>query len=162
MRGRSGVANRLPTGMPETFENLSVVTYRTGEAGYILFTLFDSFAESLKRMPVKVEVTYQWGYTRIVSGDRFTLRMLATELWELTRNDWQVYPRAARETRVDGTVVHSSTDTAESFHQTFIDSFAEAPPKVLVGNPRGSAIKSHLDQAILLQYFAWTGPSAST
>jgi hypothetical protein len=56
--------------MPEIFENLSVVTYRTGNAGYILFTLIDSFADSLRDQPVKVEVSYQWGYTRLGMGYR--------------------------------------------------------------------------------------------
>jgi hypothetical protein len=143
--------------MPETAENLTVTTRRTGDPGYILFTLPDSFADSLMDQPVKVEVNYHWCYTRIGMGDRYTLRMLATELWTLARNDWQVHPRAARETRADGTVVHDSTDTPESFHQAFIDSFAEAPPKVLAGTPRGSSIKSPIDQALLLQYFAWAG-----
>jgi hypothetical protein len=155
--GRSREFGRLPIGMPETFKGLSVTTYRTGEAGYILFTLLNSFADSLRDQPVKVEVNYHWSYTRIGMGDRYTLRMLATELWTLTRNDWQVYPRSARETRADGTVVHDSSDTSESFRQTFLDSFAEAPPKVVVGTPRGSSIKSPIDQALLLQYFAWAG-----
>jgi hypothetical protein len=155
IRGRSGSFNRLLIGMPETFENLSVVTYRTGNAGYILFTLTSSFADSLRDQPVKVEVSHQWGYTRLGMGDRYTLRMLASELWTLTRNDWQAYPRAANQTRADNTVCHTSTSTAESFHQAFIDSFADPPPKVLVGIPRGSSIKNQLDQGLLLQYVAW-------
>jgi hypothetical protein len=81
--------------------------------------------------------------------------MLATELWTLTRNDWQVYPCAASQTRADNTVCHDSTTTADSFHQAFIDSFADPPPKVLVGIPRGSSIKNELDQGLLLQYVAW-------
>jgi hypothetical protein len=154
IRERPGSFNRLPIGMPEAFENLSVVTYRTGNAGYILFTLFDSFADSLRNQPTKVEVCYQWGYTRIGMGDRYTLRMLAMELWTLTRNDWQVYPRAANQTRADNTVCHESTTTAESFHQAFIDSFADPPPKVLVGAARGSSIRNQLDQGLPLQYIA--------
>jgi hypothetical protein len=54
LRERSGNANRLPIGMPEAFENLSVVTYRTGKEGPILFTLLNSFANSLRDQPVKV------------------------------------------------------------------------------------------------------------
>jgi hypothetical protein len=141
--------------MPESFGNLSVVTYRTREAGYILFTLLDSFADSLKNQPVKVGVTYQWGYTRIGMGDRYTLKMVAMELWALTRNDWQIFPTAASETKADGTICHDSTGDSESFCQAFIDSFAEIPPKVLAGTPRGSSIKSQIDQALLFQYFAW-------
>jgi hypothetical protein len=64
---------------------------------------------------------------------------------------------AARETRADGTVCHGSTDSADSLAQAFIESFAEAPPKVLVGTPRGSTTKNQLDQALLFQYFTWAG-----
>jgi hypothetical protein len=45
--------------MPEVFEVLSVITYRNGKAGYIVFTLLDSFADGLRDQPVKVEVEYQ-------------------------------------------------------------------------------------------------------
>jgi hypothetical protein len=162
MRERSGNENRLPIGMPGTFDGLSVITYRNGKAGHILFTLLDTFANSLKDQPVKVEVEYRWGYTRLGMGDRYTLRMLATELWALTRNDWQVYPGPARETRADGTVCHDTFDNADKFHQTFIDDFAAIPEKVLVGTPRGSAIRSQLDQGRLLQNFAWAGQAIET
>jgi hypothetical protein len=85
---RSGNERRTPTGMPEVFEEISVVTFRNGKSGYILFTLLNSFSSSLRDQPVKVEVEYRGGYTRIRMCDRYTLRMLATELWTLTRNDW--------------------------------------------------------------------------
>jgi hypothetical protein len=89
--------------------------------------------------------------------ERYTLSMLAMEMWDLTQNYWQFFPRAANQTRADETVCHDSTDSAESFRQAFIDSFAEAPPKVLPGTPRGSTVKSPLDQTLLFQYFAWAG-----
>jgi hypothetical protein len=60
----------LPIEMPDKIENLSVVMYRTGKAGYILFTLLDSFAPSLRDQPVKVEVNHRGGYTRFGMGDR--------------------------------------------------------------------------------------------
>jgi hypothetical protein len=44
-----------------------------------------------------------------------------------------------------------------SFRQTFIDSFADIPEKVLVGTPRGASLKFQLDQGRLLQYFARAG-----
>jgi hypothetical protein len=75
----------------------------------------------------------------------------------LTRNEWQIFPRVAHETRADGTVCHGSTDNPESFRQAFVDSFADTPEKVLVGTPRGGSIKCQLDQGRLLQYFAWAG-----
>jgi hypothetical protein len=90
-------------------------------------------------------------------GDRYTLSMLALELWALTQNSWQVFPKAARETRADGTVCHGTTDDPESFFQAFISSFANAPEKVLAGTPRGASINCQLDQSRLLQYFAWAG-----
>jgi hypothetical protein len=141
--------------MPETFQNLSVVAYRTGKAGYILFTPLDSFANSLRDQPVKVEVEYEWGYTRIGMGNRYTPMLLATELWTLTQNDWQIYPKPAHETRADGTVCHRTFRTADEFEQTFVHDFAVIPEKFLAAAPRGSAVRSQLDQGSLLQYFAW-------
>jgi hypothetical protein len=50
MRERSaGNGGRLPIGMPETFEGLSVISYRNGKAGYIVFTLLNSFAHGRER-----------------------------------------------------------------------------------------------------------------
>jgi hypothetical protein len=149
-RASSTTAHSLPSGMHEIFKNLSVVAYRTGKAGYILFTLLDSFANSLRDQPVKVEVENEWGYTRIGMGDRYTPMMLATELWTLTQNDWQIYPKPAHETRADGTVCHRSFVTADEFEQTFIHDFAVIPEKLLAAAPRGSAIRSQLDQGSLL------------
>jgi hypothetical protein len=162
MMERSGDERRLPEGMPEMFEEMSVVTRRNGKASYILFTLLNSFANSLRDQPVKVEVEYHGGYTRIGMGDRYTLRMLATELWKLTRNDSEVYPDLPYQTRADGTVCHSTFDSAEKFRQSFLDDFANAPEKVLVGASRGSAIRNPLDQGRLLQYFAWAGQEIMT
>jgi hypothetical protein len=73
-RARSATVHNLPIGMPETFQSLSVITYRTGKAGYILFTLLDSFANSLRDHPVKVEVEYECGYTRIGMGEEVQSR----------------------------------------------------------------------------------------
>jgi hypothetical protein len=81
MRERSAANDgRLPIGIPEKFEGLSVISYRTGKAGYILFTLLNSFAHSLNDQPVRVEVEYDLGYTRIGTGDRYTERILGSEL----------------------------------------------------------------------------------
>jgi hypothetical protein len=76
--------------------------------------------------------------------------MLATELWSLTRDDWEVYPEPAYQTRADGTVCHRTFDSPEKFRQTFLDDFAIAPEKVLVGTPHGSAIRIPLDQGRLI------------
>jgi hypothetical protein len=148
--------------MPEIFEGLSVITNRNGKAGHILFTLIDSFASSLRDQPVEVEVEYRWGYARLGMGDSYTLRMLAMELWALTHNDWRINPEPAYQTRADGTVCHKTFDSAGEFHQSFVDDIAIIPAKVLVGTPRGSAIRCHLDQAHLLQYFAWAGQEIMT
>jgi hypothetical protein len=148
--------------MPEMFDEMPVIPYRNGKAGDILFTLLNSFANSLRGQPVKVEVEYHGGYTRIGMGERYSLRMLAMELWKLTRNDWEVYPEPAYQTRADGTVCHKTFDSADKFHQSFVDDFAAIPEKVLVGTPRGSAIRCRLDQGRLLQYFAWAGQEIMT
>jgi hypothetical protein len=63
MLERSGKERRLPEGMPEMFDEMSVITFRNGKAGYILFTLLNSFANSLRDQPVKVEVEFHGVYT---------------------------------------------------------------------------------------------------
>jgi hypothetical protein len=104
MNGRGG----LPAGMPEFFEGLSVTATRNGREGRILFTHINSYHNSLRDQPVKVEVSYRWGYTRIGMGDRYTLMMLANELWVLTHNKWDVYPKQPHQTRADGTICHET------------------------------------------------------
>jgi hypothetical protein len=94
-------------------------------------------------------------------GDRYTLMMLANELWSLTHSNWNVYPALPYQTRADGTVCHKCLSSDE-FHQLPIDEFFEAPEKVLVGTPRGSFIRNPLDQGRLLQYFAWAGQAIET
>jgi hypothetical protein len=90
-------------------------------------------------------------------GDRYTPMMLATELWTLTQNEWQIYPEQAHETRADGTVCHDTFRTADEFQQMCIHEFAVIPEKYLIAAFRGSSINSQLDRGRLLQYFAWTG-----
>jgi hypothetical protein len=130
----------LPNGIPPAVQGMSVITYRDGKAGYVLFTLLDSFATSLKSQPIKVEVEYQWGYTRIGMGDRYSLMMLANELWSLTRNAWDVYPAFPYQTRADGTVCHKCLGSAQEFRQIAIEELTDTPEKVLSGTPRGSII----------------------
>jgi hypothetical protein len=158
MKERGGI----PTGMPTQFEGLSMITSRNGKEGRILFTLLDSFGSSLKDQPVKVEVEYQRGFTRIGMGDRYTLRMLVTELWALTQNRWGIYPGPAYQTRADGTACHRTFSTADEFHQDFLDDMLTPPEKVLSGTPRGSEIRNQLDRPRLLQYFAWAGQNIET
>jgi hypothetical protein len=117
MRERSAAnGGKLPTGIPEEFEGLSVTSRRNGKAGYVLFTLLDSFSSSLDDLPVKVEIEYHLGYTRIGMGDRHT-------------------------PRIDGTICHGTTDNPESLRQAFINSFADPPENFLVGGPRGATIR---------------------
>jgi hypothetical protein len=141
-RFRSRAANQtLPMGMPDKFENLSVVMYRTGKAGYILFTLLDSFASSLRDQTVKIEVNDRGGYTSLGMGDRYTLMMSATELWTLTHNEWQICPKQAYETRADGTVCHDN-GTAEEFHQFPLRRPIQGPvPDLTRPTPRG--VRTH-------------------
>jgi hypothetical protein len=110
----------------------------------------------LRDQPVKVEVNYHGGYTHLGMGDRYTPMMLATELWSLTHNEWQIYPKQAHETRADGTVCHDTFRTADEFQQMCIHEFAVIPEKYLIAAFRGSSINAQLDRARLLQYFAWT------
>jgi hypothetical protein len=117
----------------------------------------------LGHQQLKAEVEYHGGYTRIGMGDRYTLMMLANELWSLTRNDWNVYPQLAYQTRADGTFCHKTFAAANEFYQQPIDEIPDlVPEKVLVGSPRGSAIRSQLDQVRLLQYFAWAEQEIQT
>jgi hypothetical protein len=152
---RSGDHQRSPIGMPTTFTGLSMVTSRNGKEGRILFTLIDSYADSLRDQPVKAQVTYFRGYTRIGMRDRYTLMMLASELWTLTRNNWEIYPMQAIQTKADGTICHGTYDNPDDFQSAGINSFALIPEKVLAATPRGTSIRVVLDQAHLLQYFAW-------
>jgi hypothetical protein len=130
-----------------------------------LMTAFSEIWAALFKCPslfIYQSVEYRGGYTRIGMGDRYTLRMLATELWSLTQSDWQVYPACAYQTRSYGAGCHKTFDSSTEFHQTVLDDFATAPEKVLVGTPRGSAIRCPLDQNRLLQYFAWAGQEIQT
>jgi hypothetical protein len=76
LAGRSQ-ASRLPTGMPDTFQNLSVRTYKDAKAGYILYEPLDSLADNLTDIPVKAQIEYHNGYAKLGMGDLYWLRMLA-------------------------------------------------------------------------------------
>jgi hypothetical protein len=150
----------LPSGMPDTCENLSVRTYRDGKAGYILFEQLDSFTMSLTDMPCRIHMEYEYGFTRLGIGEAHTLRMLAQEFWGLTRNDWSLYPNPSHARMVDGTICHRTTNNPSSFHDSLsVDRIDEPPIKVQEDGGRGTSINSAADQASLLRYWAWARQS---
>jgi hypothetical protein len=118
-----------------------IYLFRNGREGRILFTLIDSYHSSLRDQPVKVEVSYRWGYNRIGMGDRYTLMMLANELWVLTHNKWNVYPKQPHQTRADGTICHETYENRDDFFNADINNFALIPEKLLSTTPRGSVIR---------------------
>jgi hypothetical protein len=52
---------RIPYGVPDTVESVSVRAYRDGKAAYVLFELLDSLAASINEHPVLVQIEYRWG-----------------------------------------------------------------------------------------------------
>jgi hypothetical protein len=139
--------------MPDTFENLSVRTYRDGKAGYILFELLDSFATSLMDRPCRVQIEYEYGYTRLGIGEGYTLRVLAQEFWALTKNDWNLYPKSSHERLIDGTICHLTSHSPESFHNALeVDRIDPPPVKIQEDGGRGTSINASTDQASLLRY----------
>jgi hypothetical protein len=157
LRGRAN-SLFLPVGMPAIFEDLSVTTSRSGEAGYILYEPDDSFAGKITEMPVRVRLSHHFGYTKIGMGDRCTLQMLAAEFWTLTHNGWNLSQLPSSERDPDGTIVHGTTEDQQMFHQALpIDEMDEPPVRIQEDNARGTSINFAIDQAHMLQYWAWSG-----
>jgi hypothetical protein len=155
-RERAFPPGRMPIGMPETLENMSVRAYRDGKAGYILFEPEDSLAEDLKAMPVRVKIEYDYGYAKFGMGDRYTLRMLAQEFWALTQNSWELYPGVSVSREIDGTIRRGTTTDAIRFNNSLSsDVMVDPPVRIQEDQGRGTAINSKEDQARLLQYWAW-------
>jgi hypothetical protein len=82
--------------------------------------------------------------------------MLAQEFWALTRNDWSLYPEPCHARLVDGTICHRTTNNPKSFHEALTVDIIEKPPiKIQEDAGRGTSIDAAIDQASLLQYWAW-------
>jgi hypothetical protein len=147
----------LPIGRPNTFTNLSVQTPRTGEAGYILYEPLDGLAGKITEMQLRVQIGYDYGYTKLGMGDSYTLGMLAAEFWTLTHNAWNMSPEASTERDIDGTILHKVSQDSGRFHNSLpIDQMDVPPVKIQEDNGRGTAINHAEDQARLLQYWAWS------
>jgi hypothetical protein len=155
LAGRSQ-ASRLPAGMPDVFQDLSVTAYKNGRADYILYEPLDSLAGNLTDMPVRVQIEYRNGYTKIGMGDAYSLRMLAQRFWTLTHNEWNLYPQGSSRRCIDGTIVHETSTDPNSFHKSMaVDRIDTPPVKIQKDQGRGTAINSTEDHARLLQYWAW-------
>jgi hypothetical protein len=143
-------ASKLPVGMPVTFSNLSV------RAGYILYEPLDGLAGNLIDMPVRVQIQYHYGDSKLGMGKGYTQRMLAQEFWALTHNDWNLYPDIGFSRTVDGTIRHNATSDPAKFHNSMtVDLIIEPPVDIQDDNGRGTAISYGEDQARLLQHWAW-------
>jgi hypothetical protein len=131
--------------MPDTFTNLSMRTYRSGEAGYILYEPLDSFAGNLTDMPVRVQMEYEWGYTKLGMGESYTQRMLAAEFWTLTHNAWNIFPESSFARDIDGTIRHHVSNDSNKFHNSLsVDQMDEPPIKIQEDRGRRTAI-NHAD-----------------
>jgi hypothetical protein len=153
-RSQMGVA-RLPQGMPETFTGITVKTYRTGKAGYILFELLDNCASSMEDQPIRVQISYEYGHARVGIGDVYSMMMLATEFWALTQNDWRLYPLESTKRLTDGTIKHETTSDESKFHAGAVYIITSLPARIHEEEGRRTDINNPRDQARLLQYWAW-------
>jgi hypothetical protein len=132
---------RIPNGIPESLESVTVRIFRDGKAGYILFESEDSLAEDMKAIPVGVRIDYDFGYARFGMGDRFTLRMLAQEFWSLTQNGWELYQRVSAEREIDGTIIYHTTKDPSQFRESQgIDYVLDPPTKIQEDQGRATAI----------------------
>jgi hypothetical protein len=153
---------RLPQGIPPNLEYLSVNVFRTGKAGHILFEPLDSWARNLSDQPVQVQIEYRYGYTRLGMGGQYAIRMLASEFWALTHNDWRMYPKMPHARLTDGTIRHETTDDAASLQVALaVDLISEPPVRIQEDAGRGTHINCEQDRARLLQYWAWARQNIS-
>jgi hypothetical protein len=150
----------LPWGMPTKFEGLSARAFRDGHAGYVLYERLDDMASSITDQPLQVRIGYEAGYTFLGMGEGYTLRTSAMEFWALTRNDWDLYPRFARERLLNGTICHDTMTDGAAFHNAAeVDVAVEIPVRILEEGGRGTSINSTSDQPMLLKYWAWARQS---
>jgi hypothetical protein len=153
----------IPQGMPGSFTNVSVKTSRSGDAGYILFEPNDSLAGKITDMPVRVRIAYNSNYAKIGMGDRYTLQMLAAEFWTLTHNVWNLFPLPSSERDPDGTIVHDTTDDGQKFYHSLPINEMDIPPvRIQEDNARATSINLAIDQAHMLQFWAWSGQAVRT
>jgi hypothetical protein len=145
----------LPTGMPNSVNEMEVQTMRDGSYGYILFTPEDSLAEAMKKMDVQVIIEYEDGFMKVGMGEAYTIRMLWEEFRSLTHGTWEFGPTLPIRRNIDGTVVHGITgDGAELSALIDEDTEVRHPPKVVEDRGRGTLIRNRTSQGKLLQYWA--------
>jgi hypothetical protein len=149
-------ARALPIGMPDSVEEVIVQTRRDGSYGYILFTPEYSLANSMREMPLQVLIEYEEGFTKVGMNESYTIRMLASEFWELTQQCWEFGPIGPVRRNLDGTVVHGiSWDRNKFLAAISEDEKVVPPPKILEERGRGTVIRSLRNQGKLFQYWAW-------
>jgi hypothetical protein len=143
--------------MPETIEEVTVVTKKDGKAGYILFTPNTSFAKAMQEMDVQAVIEHDNGYMKVGMGEAYTIRMLAQEFWELTQRQWEFYPINGYRRWTDGPVVHRITWDLKEYQAVVADdSMSISPAKILEERGRGTEIRKQMNQGKLLKYWAWS------
>jgi hypothetical protein len=143
--------------MPEPIDEVTVETSKDGNAGYILFTVRDNLATAMRNQPIQAIIEYEYGYMRVGMGEAYTIRMITNEFWALTRNTWEIYPKVGYRRLIDGSVAHNVTEDFNEYQSILaLDSMVVPPSKILEDRGRGTEIHSLVDQAKLLQYWAWS------
>jgi hypothetical protein len=146
----------LPIGMPDSVDDVIVQTRRDGNYGYIPFTPEDSLASSMKEIPLQVLIEYEEGFMKVGMDEAYTVRMLASEFWDLTQQCWEFGPIGPIRRNLDGTVVHGiSWDRNEFLAVISEDEKVVPPPKILEERGRGTVIRSLGNQGKVFQYWAW-------
>jgi hypothetical protein len=88
----------------------------------------------------RIRLGYDYGYTKIGMGERYTLAMLAAEFWQLTHNSWNMFPEPSTERDLDGTIVHKiSNDSARFYNSLPIDEMDVPPIHIQEDIARGTA-----------------------
>jgi hypothetical protein len=145
----------LPTGMPNSLDDMSVQIWKDGSHGNILFAPKDSMAEAWRKMEVPVRIEYDDGFMNVGMGNAYTIRMLWEEFRSLTHETWEFGPTLPIRREIDGTVVHGiSWEWSELCALINEDTEVRHPPKVVEDRGRGTLIRNLKSQGKLLQYWA--------
>jgi hypothetical protein len=136
----------LPVGMPESIDEVTVITRKDGKAGYIHFVPSDLIASP----ETKVLIEYDHGYMLEGTENAYTIRMISNDFMSLTQNTWELYPAFGYRQLIDGTIVHKCTTDYRTGQQILAeDATAVQPARVLEERGRGIEIHSITDQGRL-------------
>jgi hypothetical protein len=145
-----------PVGMPDSVSSVSVMTWKDGKAGYILFTPSDMIATKMADSETKALIEYELGYMKEDVPNTYTLQMLCDDFSFLTNGTWDIYPANAYRRTIDGTIVHNcTTDYRTGQLLRSAAEVTEPPMRIIEDRGRGSEINNVTDQGKLLQYMGW-------